>query len=98
VLNDVVERSPEITPLSGKYPSIPTRRSICTGKSHEARSRSGCCFGDRARRHSGGVLLTVLKMTDLSDSVAFGIALVAAVAIGMGVGFATLVVFRRARR
>jgi hypothetical protein len=44
------------------------------------------------------VLLTVLKMTDLSDSVAFGIALVAAVAIGMGVGFATLVVFRRARR
>jgi ABC-type nickel/cobalt efflux system permease component RcnA len=43
-------------------------------------------------------LLTVLKMTNLSDSAAFGIALVAAMAIGIGVGFATLGVFKRVRK
>jgi hypothetical protein len=42
-------------------------------------------------------LLAVLEMTNLNDSVAFGIALVAAIAIGLGVGFATLGVFKRAR-
>jgi ABC-type nickel/cobalt efflux system permease component RcnA len=42
-------------------------------------------------------LLAVLKMTNLNDSVAFGIALVAAMAIGLGVGFATLRVLKRAK-
>jgi ABC-type nickel/cobalt efflux system permease component RcnA len=43
-------------------------------------------------------LLTVLKTTKLNDSVAFGIALVAAMAIGIGVGFTTLGVFKRMRK
>jgi small-conductance mechanosensitive channel len=43
-------------------------------------------------------LLAVLKMTNLHDSVAFGIVLVAAMAIGLGVGFASLGVLKRARK
>jgi ABC-type nickel/cobalt efflux system permease component RcnA len=43
-------------------------------------------------------LLAVLKMTNLNDSVAFGIVLVAAMAIGLGVGFATLRVLKRTRK